>query len=1007
MLLVMPAPISLSKLLRSAPFDQLSSDLSARFEEQCELVRYELGARLLSHQQPPPGLLVVLHGEVRLMASLSNGRTITLDRRGPGQLLGWVSLLRGAPCELVQASETCSCLLVPAPLLLQSWQQCDHFLQFFANRSTPSELASVLLDHFRRLPAPPADEEAWLRQALERSRILSMTGEAPPELGSETSQRLLLSSAVGPDGPSSGSMVNTGSLPCVPSGFPLRLLACPAYLIDPYTRPAAERIVDPDGGSQLAAPSPQGWLDAAAPAEEVLSRIGSAEALGLVADEDLQPHERYPVVRGNGALAEARSVIQALAERLEVPFPREVIERVLRQQLKRRQQVSLELLAALCELLGLQTRVGKIRVDQVGAVEFPALCLVDGEPLLLHGIGAGQLYVASPRQGLVRRRAIQLLESDAKQVRVLLVQRSPVTTTDRFGWRWFLPLLSKYRIALLISLLATFAAQLATLAIPLLMQQIIDKTLSQGNISSLNVLGGALVVLALFQALLGGLNTFVFKDTANRMDLQLGATVMDRLLRLPLPYFDRRPVGELSQRLGEMASIRSFLTGTAITSLMDLLFSSIYLVVMLLYSPLLTAVALSTLPVYILMVVVVAPLYKSLIRRQAVASARSQSHVIEVLGAIQTVKAQNVELMSRWKWQDRYQAVVEEGFKAVTVGTVAGQVGNFLNTLSGLLILWVGMIQVMEGNLSLGQLIAFRIIAGYVTGPLLRLSNLYQGFQQVSLSFERLGDIINQQPEAIESRAGQIALPPIEGEVRYDGVSFRFGTTGPLQLETVDLHVQPGEFVGVAGLSGSGKSTLMKLLARLYPPLAGRVQIDGYDIAKVDLNSLRQQVGIVPQESLLFEGTVRDNLTLGRPEASTEEIITAAKIACAHDFIMDLADGYNTSISEKGSNLSGGQRQRIAIARTLLSEPRLLVMDEATSALDYQTEAQVCSNLREHLRGRTVFFITHRLGTIRNADRILLMYQGRIVEQGGHSELMAQKGRYYALYRQQESGVEE
>jgi ABC-type bacteriocin/lantibiotic exporter with double-glycine peptidase domain len=321
-----------------------------------------------------------------------------------------------------------------------------------------------------------------------------------------------------------------------------------------------------------------------------------------------------------------------------------------------------------------------------------------------------------------------------------------------------------------------------------------------------------------------------------------------------------------------------------------------------------------------------------------------------------------------------------------------------------LLILWVGMIQVIEGKLTLGQLIAFRIIAGYVTGPLLRLSNLYQGFQKVSLSFERLGDIINQQPESNDAQLGQIALPSISGEVHYDNVDFRFKDVGPLNLDSVSLHIQSGEFVGIAGLSGSGKSTLMKVLARLYPLNAGRILIDGYDVSKIDLNSLRQQVGIVPQESLLFEGTVRDNLTLGRPEASTDDMIKMAKIACAHDFIMELSDGYNTKLSEKGSNLSGGQRQRLAIARTLLQEPNMLVMDEATSALDYQTESMVCQNLRDHLQGRTVFFITHRLGTIRNADRIVLMHQGRLVEQGSHAELMELRSRYYALYRQQEAG---
>lgn len=999
----MTASASISQLLNTKPFDQLDPELRSRLEERSELLRYELGARILTPEQLPPGLLVLLQGQVRLMARLSNGRTVTMDRRGPGQLLGWVSLLRGSGCELVQASEPCVCLLIPADLLIDGWRSCPSFLSFFSSRTTPSELAYVLLAHHNTFVAPPADQERWLQQALEKCRIVdaAFVSESPQE-------RLLLSSELGSESTiRPGDLLTADHSSGPPSGFPLRRLLCPAFLIDPYTRDAETRLVDPDGGSSLSDAMPlHGLLEKARPAADVLATIASAEELGLIPEEKLKAEERYSCRRGSGVFDEAKAVIQTLTDRLQVPFPKEVVERILRQQLNRRSRLSLEMFAAFAELLGLQTRIGQVRIDQITAVEFPALLLLEDEPLLLHACEAGRLVVASPKRGLLRDYPQVLIGDQAKSLRVLLFSRNPTTQTDRFDWRWFLPLILKYRTALLITLLATFAAQLATLAIPLLMQQIIDKTLSQGNISSLNVLGAALVALAVFQALLAGLKTFVFTDTANRMDLQLGATVMDRLLRLPLPYFDRRPVGELSQRLGEMASIRSFLTGTAITSLMDLLFSFLYLITMLLYSPLLTAVALSTMPLYIILVVAVAPIYKSLIRRQAVANARTQSHVIEVLGAIQTVKAQNVEMVSRWKWQDRYKDVVEEGFKAISVGVVSGQIGNLLNTLSGLLILWVGMIQVIEGNITLGQLIAFRIIAGYVTGPLLRLSNLYQGIQKVSLSFERLGDIINQQPESSDQTGSQIALPPIEGEVRYDSVSFRFAQSGPLNLDEVDLHIQPGEFVGIAGLSGSGKSTLMKLLARLYPPLSGRILIDGYDISKIDLNSLRQQVGIVPQESLLFEGSVKENLTLGRPEASTEDIIAAAKIACAHDFIMELADGYNTNLSEKGSNLSGGQRQRIAIARTLLAEPRLLVMDEATSALDYQTEAQVCANLRDHLKGRTVFFITHRLGTIRNADRIVLMYQSRVVEQGSHSDLMTQKGRYYALYRQQEAGAE-
>ena len=437
-------------------------------------------------------------------------------------------------------------------------------------------------------------------------------------------------------------------------------------------------------------------------------------------------------------------------------------------------------------------------------------------------------------------------------------------------------------------------------------------------------------------------------------------------------------------------------------SLLNIIFAVLYLAVMLVYSPLLTAVALSTLPVYLLLVFVVAPIYKNLIRKRAVASARTQSHLIEVLSGIQTVKAQHFELTARWKWQDRYRHFVDEGFKSVALGSAAGEIGGFLNQLSGLLVLWVGMWLVLEGNFTLGQLIAFRIISGNVTGPLLQLSQLYQGFQTVQLSMERLGDIVDQNPELGRAEdVGQIAMPPIQGAVRFEDVQFRFGSSGPFQVDGVNLEIPAGNFVGIVGQSGSGKSTLMKLLPRLYAPDQGRIFIDDYDIGKVELSSLRRQIGIVPQDSLLFEGTISENIALNDPQASNEAIIEAAQIACAHDFIMGLGQGYATPLAERGSNLSGGQRQRIAIARTILANPQLLVMDEATSALDYNTERQLCLNLQQWAAGRTVFFITHRLSSIKSSDLIVVMHQGRLVEQGVHGDLLAAAGRYAALFRQQ------
>ncbi|NEO72443.1 peptidase domain-containing ABC transporter, partial [Moorena sp. SIO3H5] len=400
---------------------------------------------------------------------------------------------------------------------------------------------------------------------------------------------------------------------------------------------------------------------------------------------------------------------------------------------------------------------------------------------------------------------------------------------------------------------------------------------------------------------------------------------------------------------------------------------------------------------------IVSPIVLQQLRNKAERNAQTQSYLVEVLSGISTVKAQNIELRSRWKWQEKYARYVSEGFKNVLTSTAASSMSTFLNKLSGLLVLWVGVYLVLNGELSLGGLIAFRIIGGYVTSPLLRLAQLWQNFQSTALSLERLSDIVDTPKEVAEADQGNIPLPSVRGDIRYENLSFRFAKSGPMQLNNVNVEIPAGSFVGIVGQSGSGKSTMTKLLARLYSPESGRIIIDGYDISKVELYSLRRQIGIVPQETLLFEGTVQENIALTNPDADSEEIIQAANIAVAHDFIMGLPLGYNSTVGERGSGLSGGQRQRIAIARTILQSPQLMILDEATSALDYDTERQVCLNLAEALKQRTVLFITHRLGTIRNADIILMMDRGSIVEQGTHDELMAQKGRYYCLYMQQDA----
>lgn len=974
------------RIAAQPPFSLLPASLRNPWFGGAQLLRFEPGQRLLRPDELPDRLFLILQGEVRLLvADAADQRPITLAKRGPGQLLGWVGLLRAAPCEWASAADVVQALSLPAAPFVAAIQAGEAFAANFAGLVSLAEAHAVALAAAALQPRRPEDWFADLDQRLARAEAMVVSpGTALRPSPSAAADLHWHLSTDGVPGWPVGSVVTPGQVLPEREGFnlPYRLIGLP----EAAALPASEQVVPVEVES--------------VPGEE--APAASLQQLGIVEDDHLQDHDRYPIVRGRGQLAEAMAVCEMVALQQRVPFRRDAIQKVLEDQFRRDKSLSLELLGGLCELLGLNTQLAETDAQHLSSVEVPALLLLEGIPVVVYAFAADQLIVGHPQKGLQRLSIEAVQQQLGERFRFALPRRVGSTPTSRFGWNWFTPLLAKYRTALILVFAASLLAQLFGLAIPLLIQQIIDKVLSQGNLSSLNVLGTAMVVMALFQGVLTALRTYIFVDTTDRMDLTLGSAVIDRLLALPLTFFEKRPVGELSQRLGELNTIRGFLTGTALVSVLNIVFAVLYLAVMLVYSPLLTGVALSTLPLYILLVFGVAPLYKALIRKRAVAQARTQSHLIEVLGGIQTVKAQHFELTARWKWQDRYRHFVNEGFKSVALGATAGEIGNFLNTISGLLVLWVGMWLVLKGELSLGMLIAFRIISGNVTGPLLQLSGLYQGFQGVQLAMERLSDIIDQNPELARAEdLGQIPMPPIQGAVRFEGVSFRFGASGPYQVEDVSLSVKVGSFVGVVGQSGSGKSTLMKLLPRLYDPDKGRIFIDDYDIGKVDLSSLRRQIGIVPQDSLLFEGSIADNIALNDPQASTESIIDAARIACAHDFIMSLGQGYATQLAERGSNLSGGQRQRIAIARTILANPQLLVMDEATSALDYNTERQLCLNLQQWAAGRTVFFITHRLSSIKSSDLIVVMRQGRIAEAGGHHELLHAQTVYSAMYEQQ------
>jgi HlyB family type I secretion system ABC transporter len=975
-------------IVHKPPFKWLTVEEQGLLFSEAALLLCPQGQRILRPDSLPDQVLLVLSGTVRLLAKTPRGSR-TLDRRGTGQLLGWVSLLRASPCEWVLASEDTVLLGLPAETLVACLETNTSFYEAFAQLRSVHELDAVLQQAATAESLLVAGWQEQLQAISDSDQSWSASAEpglpfTPPD--GVPGQLVWLLSTEGVPGKAVGQVVQQGEVLPFRPGFQL-----------PY------RLIGVDLKGLIQQGNNMNVVDSDDEVRPFFESPGqSLEQLGILEQDHLALEERFPEVRGKGQLDEALAVCEMAAIQQQLPFRRDAISKVLEAQFRRNKALSVEMLAGLMELLGLNCQLAVIDTQHLSSVEAPALFLLEGVPVVLFSHTGGKVVLGHPHRGLLRESAETLRVALGESLKFASPRRISSTPRSRFGWNWFTPLLGKYKRSLILVFVASLLAQLFGLAIPLLIQQIIDKVLSQGNLSSLNVLGAVMVVLALFQGVLMALRTYIFVDTTDRMDLTLGTAVIDRLLALPLTYFEKRPVGELSQRLGELNTIRGFLTGTALVSVLNIIFALLYLLVMLVYSPFLTAIALSTLPMYVLLVFGVAPIYKSLIRKRAVASARTQSHLIEILGGIQTVKAQHFELTARWKWQDRYRHFVSEGFKSTALGATSGEIGKFLNTVSGLLVLWVGMGLVLQGELTLGMLIAFRIIAGNVTGPLLQLSGLYQGFQAVQLSMERLSDILDQNPElSSQDEIGQISMPPIEGSIRFEGVRFRFGNKGPYQIDSVDLAISPGSFVGIVGQSGSGKSTLTKLIPKLYQLNEGRIFIDDYDISKVNLSSLRRQIGIVPQDSLLFEGTVADNIALNDPQASTDAIIAAAKIACAHDFIMALGQGYATPLAERGGNLSGGQRQRIAIARTILSNPHLLVMDEATSALDYSTERQLCLNLQQWAEGRTVLFITHRLSSIRNSDLILVMHDGRLVEQGTHLELMQAGERYAVMYQQQ------
>ena len=984
---------ALARILRAQPgFDQLPDADFAELSKAARPLRLRPGQKLFDYGALPPGLAVVATGLLRLLARDERENPFTLQRVGPGEMVGHLSLVRGTTGLAVAAAQPTQLWVIPQPVFLAVYARQPLLQKALAGASAEEFYAVASLS-----PSPINPERERIRdwaQEFCREHADQLAVELLPpgdhSFGAQWGPWLVSSSNV--EGCQPGEELLGPVQLRVKGKLPARLLPKSPSTPPPHAAAAEASALATEADVEELSTS----LVAVEEQQEALQDwYGSSDQDGS-----------FPHLSGSGDVEAPMACLRMLARFYDLPFRRDVLKRILEDQLRRdseNQGISLLQFAAISDVMGLRAAPIQLTPEQMPRVQFPALAVGSTGPVVLWDCRHnGQLLVGDPASGQEHKPLADVLNADDEgRYEILLIERSSKTPTKRFGLSWFLPALKEHQGVLIQVLVASFFVQLFGLLNPLLIQQIIDAVISQGNVSTLNVLGTLLVAMGLSQAVLSALRTYLFSDTTNRIDVSLGSAIMGHLMRLPLSYFADRPVGEVSSRINELEKIRRFLTSTALTVILDALFALIYIAVMLLYSVQLTFWALAVVPFFVGVTIVSSPLIRSQLRDQAEANAKVQSHLVESLGGMETLKGQNMELQSQWRWQNLYTSQIQSGFRNVVTSTAAGSASQFLEQLSGLLVLWVGASLVLAGEMTLGQLIAFRILAGYVTNPLLRLANLWQNFQETALSMERLADIVDH-PEELEIVGEQKPpIPPLRGEVDYAGVSFRFIENRPLQLSNVEFKIPAGSFVGVVGSSGSGKSTLLKLLTRLYEPSEGVIRIDGHDISKVDLYSLRAQIGVVPQDSLLFDGSVHSNIALTRPDASFEEVQEAAKLACAHEFVETLPAGYSSNVGERGAGLSGGQRQRLAIARMILRRPRLLVLDEATSALDVDTERRLTSNLMRCYKGRTVFFITHRLISLSQADTILVMNQGALVEHGTHAELMDLGGRYSTLYQQQ------
>ena len=644
-------------------------------------------------------------------------------------------------------------------------------------------------------------------------------------------------------------------------------------------------------------------------------------------------------------------------------------------------------------------------IEELREIQYPAVAKMnDGAYIAIGSANDEVLLIIDPRQNKpIALPTKDFLESWSNELLIFSAAFSWTYFKKRFNVDWFLKVLAHYKSPLGEVLTASLFLQLMGIAMPLITQVIIDKVIGNSGYSTLTVIGTAMVLFFFMQSLLTFVKTYILNHTTNKLDAILGTRLFRHLIALPLPYYERRRVGDTLMRVGALGQIREFLTGTGLMTTLDVFFSVVFIGFMFWYSVPLTLISLAIVPLYVAQNIWAVPIIKRKIEAVWRTGAMNNAFMVESITNMETIKSLAVEPQFVNKWENLLARYVRTTFENVKFNLVINAFSGIVQGLLSMAILWYGGHMVMDGYFTLGQLIAFQMLSGQATAPMTKLLTMWPQVQQVGLALERIGDILNTPMEPIVHEIGKRGEQRITGEIEINDVSFRYRVDLPLVLKNINLHIAAGEKLGIVGRSGSGKSTLTNLVQNLYVPEAGTITVGGINTKEANLSWLRDQIGVVMQENYLFNASVRDNIAVSRPTATMDEIIRAARLAGAHEFILELKEGYDTKVGERGDSLSGGQRQRVAIARALLANPPILIFDEATSALDYESERIIFNNMGAIGAERTMLIIAHRLSAVRRCDKIIVIDKGEIVESGSHEQLMALGGLYRYLHDQQES----